>query len=538
LNSRVVLLLAALAATLAVAGEAFAQRDIKIAAPPANEQRVALVIGNGAYKHTAPLVNPPNDARLMADTLATLGFRLIGGRALLNADKPAMEKAIREFGQRLRGGAVGLFYYAGHGVQVKGENYLIPVAANIADESDVKYELVSAGFVLDEMANANNRLNVVILDACRNNPFGGRGLRSASSGLAQVTAPAGTVISYATQPGNVALDGSAKHSPYTAALAAAMRKPGLGVFETFNEVGLAVKTATGGRQQPWFATSPIEGTFQFVPGAASARTPQAGKPVVGVDPAAIELAFWESVKGSNNAADFQEYLDQYPAGRFAGLARNRLRVLESTQVATVAPSITETRPTAVPGSIAGMTLSEPSAEQRNHLKITGGIVVEDSQDAAARAGIRRGDIILAVNTQNVKSIEQFGQLLGQFEQGRIVALLVRRGTNALYVPFRIEITATRPTAAPGSIAGMTLSEPSAEQRNQLKITGGIVVDNVQGAAVRAGIHRGDIIVAVNNQDVKTLDQFGQLWGQFEQGRIVTLLVRRGRNALYLPFRIE
>jgi uncharacterized caspase-like protein len=138
MKPRVILLLAALAATLVVVGEAFAQRNLNVAAAPANEQRVALVIGNGAYKHTAPLVNPPNDARLMAETLATLGFRLIGGQALLNADKPAMEKAIREFGQRLRGGAVGLFYYAGHGVQVKGENYLIPVAANVADESDVK----------------------------------------------------------------------------------------------------------------------------------------------------------------------------------------------------------------------------------------------------------------------------------------------------------------------------------------------------------------------------------------------------------------
>jgi formylglycine-generating enzyme required for sulfatase activity/uncharacterized caspase-like protein len=341
---------AALAALLLVIAPSgvLAQRDIKLAAPPANEQRVALVIGNGAYKHTAPLVNPPNDARLMAETLASLGFRLIGGRALLNADKPAMEKAIREFGQRLRGGAVGLFYYAGHGVQVRGENYLIPVAANIADESDVKYELVSAGFVLDEMANANNRLNVVILDACRNNPFGGRGLRSAASGLAQVTAPAGTVISYATQPGNVALDGSAKNSPYSAALAAAMRKPGLGVFETFNEVGLAVKTATRGRQQPWFATSPIEGTFQFVPGAA-------GPPIATAAPAdhaANDRAFWESVKDSKDPEEFKAYLDEFPSGRFAGLARTRLKSLTAavrppTQVASVAPSTQAAQPTPV-----------------------------------------------------------------------------------------------------------------------------------------------------------------------------------------------
>lgn len=268
-----------------------------------------------------------------------------------------MEKAIREFGQRLRGGAVGLFYYAGHGVQVKGENYLIPISANVADEADVKYELVSAGFVLDEMANAGNRLNMMILDACRNNPFGGRGLRSASSGLAQVTAPAGTVISYATQPGNVALDGTARNSPFTTALVKAMRKPGQGVFETFNDVGLMVKTATGGKQQPWLATSPIEGGFQFVPAKAEqagVTTQPAAAPTA--DPVAIELSFWDSIKGSTLTEDFKAYLEQYPNGRFAGLARNRLVGASAPPQVALAlspPKTTQQKPLAE--SIAGVS---------------------------------------------------------------------------------------------------------------------------------------------------------------------------------------
>ncbi len=228
-----------------------------------SERRVALIIGNGAYHNAAPLGNPPNDARLMAETLRGANFELIGGQPLINADRPAMERAIREFGQALRGGAVGLFYYSGHGIQVKGSNYLIPVTADVVQESDVKYELLDAGFVLDEMANARNRLNIVILDACRNNPFGDRGLRTVSSGLAQVTAPAGTAIAYATQPGAVASDGPGRHSPYTAALAQAIRQPGLDLFATFNTVGLQVKRTTGGQQQPWLATSPIEGQFYF-----------------------------------------------------------------------------------------------------------------------------------------------------------------------------------------------------------------------------------------------------------------------------------
>jgi uncharacterized caspase-like protein len=168
------------------------------------EERVALVIGNGLYRHVPPLTNPPSDARLVAETLKSLDFRLIGDAALLNGDRAAMERAMRDFGKRLRGRSVGLFYYAGHGVQIEGENYLVPVAADVEDAADVKYELVNVGYVLDEMKNAGNRLNIVILDACRNNPFGGRGLRALTRGLAQMQAPEGTLISYATQPGNTA----------------------------------------------------------------------------------------------------------------------------------------------------------------------------------------------------------------------------------------------------------------------------------------------------------------------------------------------
>jgi len=229
----------------------------------ATEKRVALVIGNDSYRFAPTLRNARADARLMAETLGGLGFRLIGNGPLLDAERPAMEQAIRAFGKALREGAVGVFYYSGHGLQVKGTNYMAPVSAKVADESDVKYELVDVGFVLDEMGNAGNRLNIVILDACRNNPLGGKGLRSTGDGLATMTAPAGTAIAFATQPGNVARDGDNGHSPYAEALAKAIRTPGLDLFDTFNEVGLAVKKSTGGHQQPWLSSSPIEGRFYF-----------------------------------------------------------------------------------------------------------------------------------------------------------------------------------------------------------------------------------------------------------------------------------
>ena len=238
-----------------------------LAAPAFAEKRVALVMGNSAYKNVTPLDNPRRDATLMAETLGGLGFTLVGGGAQLDLDKATMDSAIQNFGRQMQGADVALFYYAGHGVQVSGANYLVPVGANPTREADVDFQMVDANVVLRQMQGSGTRLNLVILDACRNNPFGARGLRSSDGGLAQMRAPDGTLISYATQPGNVAQDGGDGHSPYTKALAATLRQPGLDIFQTFNQVGLAVKRDTGGSQQPWVSSSPIDGTFYFVPPA-------------------------------------------------------------------------------------------------------------------------------------------------------------------------------------------------------------------------------------------------------------------------------
>jgi TPR repeat protein len=245
-------------------------------APAFADKRIALVVGNSAYQNVTPLDNPKNDAALMAATLSSLGFTLIGGGAQLNLDKAALDNAVQNFGQQILGADVALFYYAGHGVQVSGANYLVPINANPTREADVDFQMVDINLVLRQMQGAGTRLNLVILDACRNNPFGGRGLRASGGGLAQMRAPEGTLISYATQPGNVAQDGADGDSPYTKALAATIRRSGLDIFQTFNEVGLAVKRSTGGSQQPWVSSSPIDGSFYFV--APPASTPQAVAP--------------------------------------------------------------------------------------------------------------------------------------------------------------------------------------------------------------------------------------------------------------------
>ena len=226
-------------------------------------QRIALVIGNGDYRSVERLRNSVNDARLIAVTLSELGFALIGGGPRTDLDKSSMLQAIQEFGRAVQGADVALFYYSGHGLQVQGTNWLVPTDANPTRTQDLEFQAVGADLILRQMEGVGTRLNIVILDACRNNPFPVRGLRSMGGGLAEMRAPEGTLISYATQPGAVAHDGVDANSPYTKALAETMKQPGLDVFRTFNQVGLRVKRATGGEQQPWVSSSPIDGDFAF-----------------------------------------------------------------------------------------------------------------------------------------------------------------------------------------------------------------------------------------------------------------------------------
>jgi uncharacterized caspase-like protein len=229
-------------------------------------KRVALVIGNSRYANIGRLDNPINDAKLISAALKEAGFELVGDGPQLDLDKAELERAVQDFGDRLQGADVALFYYAGHGVQVRGANYLVPVNANPTRETDVDFQMLDANLVLRQMESAGTRLNLVMLDACRNNPFAARGLRATGGGLAQMQAPEGTLISFATEPGTVAQDGSDGNSPYTKALAEIIRTPGLGIFDTFNQVGLKVKQSTGGAQRPWLSSSPIEGVFYFKPG--------------------------------------------------------------------------------------------------------------------------------------------------------------------------------------------------------------------------------------------------------------------------------
>ena len=222
-----------------------------------NERRIALIIGNGLYKE-APLRNPVNDARAIATALREFGFDVTLQE---NLPKREMEEQVRIFGRKIKTGAVGLFYFSGHGIQVNGRNYLIPIGHNIEKEQDIEFEAVDAGRVLAEMEAAENRLNIVILDACRNNPFA-RAFRSETRGLAIMTAPSGSIVAYSTGPGSIASDGDGENGLYTQELLNNIRQPGLRIEDIFKRVRVGVKAKSNGKQVPW-ETSALEGDFYF-----------------------------------------------------------------------------------------------------------------------------------------------------------------------------------------------------------------------------------------------------------------------------------
>jgi hypothetical protein len=279
------------------------------------ESRVALVIGNSTYREV-PLRNPVNDARAMAKTLRDLGFTVLAHE---NTTKRTMETAIIEFGRKLTEGGVGFFYYAGHGLQVRGRNFLVPVDADIDSEAATRIAAVDVDLLLEQMAEAKNRVNIVILDACRNNPFERR-LRGASRGLAAVDAARGTLVAYATAPGSVAADGDGTNGLYTEELLQALRVPGLKVEEVFKRVRIAVAERSNGSQTPWESSS-LTGDLVVNVTVNVTNVAAATPPPTAPD---RESLFWMSIKDGDDPATFQAYLKQYPEGTFAALARQRL----------------------------------------------------------------------------------------------------------------------------------------------------------------------------------------------------------------------
>ena len=278
------------------------------------ELRTALVIGNAAYR-SASLRNPANDARDMSAALQNLGFSVT---TLIDADNQKMYQAIRDFGKDLARGGMGLFYYAGHGMQVDGTNYLIPIGANIQAEDEVRFNSIDANLVLSKMESAGNDVNIVILDACRDNPFA-RSFRSSSRGLAIVEAPTGSLVIYATAPGSVAADGTGKNGIFTESLLQHIRTPGIDVETMLRNVRKEVLQKTERKQTPWSSSS-LTGSFFFAGrrGATEARASEERKPTITIEKAYGSLTVEAKTEG-------QLYLDgksmaSIPVGQTAKLS--------------------------------------------------------------------------------------------------------------------------------------------------------------------------------------------------------------------------
>lgn len=298
------------------------------------EERVALVIGNSAYK-TSPLRNPVNDARDMANSLRGYGFTVIERN---NLTVKQIGSTLREFRSKLTPGSVALVFYAGHGLQIKGENYLTAVDADIDGEEDVPNQSLSTRQIMDVLADAKSKLNLVFLDACRDNPYS-RSFRSASRGLGRENAPSGTLISFATRPGSIAADGDGRNGLYTSVLLQQMKTIDQPIEQVLKRVVTGVKTASNGKQEPWMEGS-IEGDFCFGQCGALIENASPSIPVrqEKKDP---EEEAWNSATRTNTFSAFQAYLNLYPNGRYKAAAQIAMTAVDKTSQSSqgVSPSL-------------------------------------------------------------------------------------------------------------------------------------------------------------------------------------------------------
>jgi hypothetical protein len=286
--------------------------------------RVALVIGNAAYDGSAALANSTNDAKAMGDTLRGLGFDVV---ELRDGSRAQMQQSIDKAREHLKGKqGIGMFYFAGHGVQLNWRNYMVPLDAKLSTQADVPAQAVDVAAVMEAFKMAGNRMNIVVLDACRDNPFP---VEASGKGLAQVDAPPSTILAYATAPGNVAADGSQGNGLYTQFLLQELVKPQARIEDVFKRTRFAVRKASQGRQIPWESTS-LEEDFMFNAGKVVAVP----KP----DNSAKERAYiaekteWNRVAANGRAEDLYAFLAVYPNGNYSDMAQVRLETLQKAQV--------------------------------------------------------------------------------------------------------------------------------------------------------------------------------------------------------------
>src|SRR4030081_1292795 len=302
------------------------------------DRRVAFVVGNGAYKNVSPLPNPPIDAKAIAGMVRNVGFEVVEGT---NLTRDKMTERLLEFGNKAQGADVAVFFYAGHGIAISGSNYLLPVDADIKSEMDVKLgAAINIDLTLDQtMSDA--KVKLVFLDACRDNPFAAKiksnsATRSVSvqTGLAEMKSGEGTLIAFATGPGQTALDGQeGTNSPFTRALLANIAAPGVEIQQAMTKVRAQVNEETNKGQLPWGHTNLIGTVYLNQAPAATAAAPASSPAPAAVASTSgnsdVEVEFWRSVRESNKPEELNAYLTNYPNGQFKSLALARIASLEN-----------------------------------------------------------------------------------------------------------------------------------------------------------------------------------------------------------------
>ena len=296
------------------------------------DKRVAFVVGNGAYKNVAALPNPAVDAKSMAKLLRNVGFDVVEGS---NLTRDKMTEKLLDFGKKAEGADVALFFYAGHGIAVNGTNYLLPVDADLKSEMDVKLGAAINVDLTLEQTMSDAKVKLVFLDACRDNPFAAK-IRSAkatrsvsvASGLAEMKSGEGTLIAFATGPGQTALDSEAgTSSPFTRALMANIASPGVEIQQAMTKVRAQVNEETSKNQLPWGHTNLI-GTVYLNPVAGDSAVEAANTPAAAGPASEVELEFWRSIKDSNKPEELNAYLTNYPNGTFKPIALTRIASLQ------------------------------------------------------------------------------------------------------------------------------------------------------------------------------------------------------------------
>ena len=300
----------------------------------AEARRVALVIGNGGYIHAPPLANPANDAADMAGMLRSLGFEVVEG---VDLSYDNMQQTVRRFVGALEGAELGLFFYAGHGLQVDGENYLVPIDARLSTRDDLSFETMPISIIQSSMER-KTRANLLFLDACRDNPLArniaaslGTRSNAVGRGLAQISAGVGTLIAFSTEPGNVALDGIGRNSPFTTALLRHGRTPQQDISLILRRVRADVISATDGKQVPWESSSLTGDVYLATGGSGAAAVTRPAQPSNPCE----DFGRWAAVEAQNTEAGYQDYLAQCSAGPYAATALSRLQALRGAQVAAL-----------------------------------------------------------------------------------------------------------------------------------------------------------------------------------------------------------